>query len=465
MIKQFVLDTNVLLHDPTALFKFEDNHVIVPIVVIEELDHFKKNQDMRGQNARRASNAIDALKEKGSIHAGVPSPGGGTIRVAFNGNSALLPEALLGDKADNHILACALANMRKEKNLIRPEGEEPVPVILVSKDTNLRIKAEAMGLRAEDYENDRVPDVTSLYAECKTVDVDIATFETLTSAGSVPAAKGFETLFANDGFVVKCGASSVLAKHNAGTGTIVNLSQTGKGLSVHGITPKNKEQRFALDLLLDPRVTLVTLAGKAGTGKTLLAIAAGLQQVMEDNRYSRLVVSRPVFPMGKDIGFLPGTVEEKLNPWMQPIFDNIECLYGGNKPSKKGRGGNPERDGGKARNIKPTRAHEELIEFGFLEVEPLMYIRGRSMPNQFLVVDEAQNLTPHEVKTILTRAGENTKIVLTGDPFQIDNPFVDAASNGLSYVTNKFRGEPEAGHVTLIKGERSALAEKAANIL
>jgi PhoH-like ATPase len=217
---------------------------------------------------------------------------------------------------------------------------------------------------------------------------------------------------------------------------------------VWGIRPRNKEQHYALDLLLNDDIKLVTLVGKAGTGKTLLAIAAGLQKCVEETNYQKLLVSRPIFPLGRDIGYLPGDIEEKLNPWMQPIYDNVELLLGFSKAEKK-----------------EGRTYHELIDLGYIEIEPLTYIRGRSIPNQFMIVDEAQNLTPHEVKTIITRVGDNTKIVLTGDPYQIDNPYVDSANNGLTTVVERFKGEAIAGHVTLSKGERSPLAELAANIL
>jgi PhoH-like ATPase len=463
MIKIYVLDTNVLLHDPKAIFKFEDNHVVIPIVVVEELDNFKKSQDMLGQNARRVSNSIDALKTSGSLQDGVRLEGGGTLRVAFNGHASLIPPMLQGEKADTHILGCALANQKTETALAAKEKREAMPVVMVSKDTNLRIKAEALGIRAQDYENDRIPDVSSLYSEARSFEMPLEMFTAL--AGSeetdAEAVKEFG-LEVNECFVARCGTSSILARHSASSGMIVNLSKKGDK-EIHGILPKNKEQRFALEMLMDPGISLVTLAGMAGTGKTLLALAAGLNQVMEDGRYSRIMVSRPVFPMGKDLGFLPGDIAEKINPWMQPIFDNIACLYGAYKTGKRGKMKGDRIEG--ERMKAPVRPHEELMAYGILEVEPLTYIRGRSIPNQFIVVDEAQNLTPHEVKTILTRAGEGSKIVLTGDPFQIDNPFVDAASNGLSHVANRFRGQPEAGHVTLIRGERSRLAEKAAKLL
>jgi PhoH-like ATPase len=241
----------------------------------------------------------------------------------------------------------------------------------------------------------------------------------------------------------------VYGKFDHVTGSLRPLNFGGKDY-VWGIYPRNLEQSFALDLLLDDDIKMVTLVGTAGTGKTLLAIAAGLEKTTDEARYQKLLVSRPIFPLGRDVGFLPGTLEEKLNPWMQPIFDNLELLLGGH---------------GQGRGKRLSQSYHELISQGILEVEPLTYIRGRSIPNQYFIVDEAQNLTPHEIKTILTRAGDNTKVILTGDPYQIDNPYVDASSNGLTYVVERFRREAIGGHVTLVKGERSALATIAANLL
>ncbi|HYS42932.1 MAG TPA: PhoH family protein, partial [Geobacteraceae bacterium] len=240
---------------------------------------------------------------------------------------------------------------------------------------------------------------------------------------------------------------TAIGRFDAAQKKLVPIKKIAKD-GIWSIHPRNREQAFALDLLLDDSIKLVTLVGKAGTGKTLLAIAAGLHKTAEENVYNRLLVSRPVFPMGKDLGFLPGDIEEKLAPWMQPIFDNVELLLSGHEMEKR-----------------HTKGYKELMAMGIMEIEPLTYIRGRSIPNQYMIVDEAQNLTPHEIKTIVTRAGEGTKIVLTGDPYQIDNPYVDSSSNGLTYLVEKFKGETISGHVTMMKGERSDLAELAANLL
>jgi PhoH-like ATPase len=439
MIKNFVLDTNVLLHDPNALFKFQDNRVILPITVIEELDHFKKDLNMLGRNARTVSKFVDKLRQEGSLSEGVPLDHRGSLRVAFGGEGMpLLPEELKGKLEDNQILAVALSVRAREKD---------IPVVVISKDTNLRIKADALGLRAEDYESDRV-EIEELYRGFRDVEVEKGWIDAFYAAGESLPPPGAGELFPNEYLVLRDAAShaSALGRFDAGRKRIRPLPPFKE--DVWGVRPRNKEQHFALDVLLDDTVKLVTLAGKAGTGKTLLAIAAGLRKTSDEEVFQRLLVSRPVFPMGKDIGFLPGDVEEKLKPWMQPIFDNVEYLFGFNRRKRQG-----------------MRGYQELINLGILEIEPLTYIRGRSIPNQYIIIDEAQNLTPHEVKTILTRAGENSKVVLTGDPYQIDNPFVDSASNGLSCTVEKFKSEALAGHVMLVKGERSPLAELAANIL
>ena len=440
MIKNFVLDTNVLLHDPNAVFKFKDNRVIIPITVIEELDHFKKDLNMLVRNARTVSKFIDRLRESGNLAEGVPLEQGGVLRVAIGGEGvSLLPPELRGQLEDNQILGVALS--------VRGRDRE-TPVVVVTKDTNLRIKADALGITAEDYESDRV-DIEELYRGFREVTTGKEFIDGFYAAGDCLPPPEAGELHPNEYFVFRNAAtqSSALGRVDP-TGRKIRLLPPMKE-DVWGVRPRNKEQHFALDILLDDTVKLVTLAGKAGTGKTLLAIAAGLRKTSDEEVYQRMLVSRPVLPMGKDLGFLPGDVEEKLKPWMQPIFDNVEYLFGFNR--KKRQGG--------------VRGYQELMNLGILEIEPLTYIRGRSIPNQFIVVDEAQNLSPHEVKTILTRAGENSKVVLTGDPYQIDNPFVDSASNGLSYTVEKFKGEAIAGHVMLAKGERSPLAELAANIL
>jgi len=438
-MKTFVLDTNVLLYDPYALYRFQENTIVVPITVIEEIDKFKKDMNETGRNARQVSRLLDDLRSSGSLSKGVVLPSGGTLIVEIYEEKAVakLPPELRVDKGDNRILAVAMDIKGRE---------EKCPVILVSKDTNLRIKADAIGLCAEDYESDKV-DIEDLYSGMAEITVDAVTVDTFYGQGWLEPINGllpnqFVNLLDNAN-----PSHTAIGRYDAGKEKIVPLHKAGKD-GIWSIAPRNREQAYAFDILLDDSVKLVTLVGKAGTGKTLLAIAAGLHKVAEENVYNRLLVSRPVFPMGKDIGFLPGDIEEKLAPWMQPIFDNVELLLSGHEAEKR-----------------HSKGYKELVAMGIMEIEPLTYIRGRSIPNQFMIVDEAQNLTPHEIKTIITRAGEGTKIVLTGDPYQIDNPYVDASSNGLTYLVERLKNLKITGHVTMSKGERSELAELAANLL
>jgi PhoH-like ATPase len=438
-MKTFVLDTNVLLHDPFAIFKFEENSILIPITVIEEIDKFKKDMNETGRNARQISRFLDELRKKGSLASGVTLDGGGKLQVALMNGEVLrlIPRELSEQRSDNRILAVA-ADARSKS--------DKIPVILVTKDTNLRIKADALGLKAEDYESDKV-DIAELYTGFTQVKVSPDTVDRFYGQGWVEAR---ESYLPNQYLAMQDESNpshSALGKYVARENRLVPVTRIGKE-GVWSIHPRNREQSCAFDALLDDNIKIVTLVGKAGTGKTLLAIAAGLHKTAEENVYNRLLVSRPVFPMGKDLGFLPGDIEEKLAPWMQPIFDNVELLLSGHEAEKR-----------------HSRGYRELMAMGILEIEPLTYIRGRSIPNQYLIVDEAQNLTPHEIKTIVTRAGEGTKVVLTGDPYQIDNPYVDSSSNGLTYLVERFKGQELSAHITMMKGERSALAELAANLL
>ncbi|MGF1539443.1 MAG: PhoH family protein [Pleurocapsa sp.] len=441
MKKIFVIDTNVLLHDPKAIWQFEDNDVILPMAIIEELDRFKKQPEMTGRNAREVSRNLDQLRQKGHLTTGVDLDKGGILKVALCDRQTLqeLPPELNGDLADNSILAVALQCKRQCQ----------CPVIVISKDTNLRIKADALGLNAADYETDKV-DVEDLYTGSTEVMVNAAQIEKFFHEGEIILADNFlpnQDITLVDEANLSHTALGMVEGNSNRIVPLIHLPKQG----VSNIQPRNREQRFAFNLLLQDSIPLVTLVGKAGTGKTLLAIAAGLQKVAEEKIYTRLLISRPIVPMGRDIGYLPGDVKEKLTPWMQPLYDNFDLILGTQDNRHK-----PEHW---------RRGHEELIDLGLLQIEPLTYIRGRTIPQQFLIIDEAQNLTPHEVKTIITRVGEGTKIVLTGDPDQIDNPYVDAASNGLTYVVERFKYEPLAGHITLSKGERSGLAERAAALL
>ena len=440
--KNYVLDTNVLIHDPKAIFKFEDNDLVIPIYVIEEIDQFKREGTERGRNCRQFARTLDELREQsggGHLSEGVPlGEGMGTLRIAVPSTRGDLPVALDHGAQDHAILKVALDVRDRDRTR---------QTIFVTMDTNLRIRADALGLTAEDFDSERT-EISELYTGFAELNVPGALIDGFYKDGH--AEVSLEGLAPNQYVLLKDQANpshTAMGKSSPTKGGIIPLMRTLKE-GVWGIRPRNLEQSFALDLLLNDDIKLVTLVGKAGTGKTLLAIAAGLHKTMEEGTFQKLLVSRPIFPLGRDLGYLPGDVEEKLNPWMQPIFDNVEFLMNLSRAEKKA-----------------GRSYTELMDLGILEIEPLTYIRGRSIPNQFIIVDEAQNLTPHEVKTIITRAGDNTKIVLTGDPYQIDNPYVDSTNNGLVHVVNRFRPEKLAGHISMTKGERSELAERAANLL
>ncbi len=445
MKKNFVLDTNVVLHDPNALISFEDNTVIIPIYVIEEVDNFKKDLSDLGRNARQISRMLDEWRSRGTLIDGVPINGdensaGGMLKVAITTRELPSEFALSSNSADNRILATAIDVLDQEPD---------VPLVFITKDINLRIRGAALGLEVADYDVEQT-NISELYSGVFNLQIPSEDFQTLFDEGKapLPATDDEEPYPPNSFAVVTNGTSqaSALARLDPDDGTVRVLK--GRGPTVWGIRARNKEQQFAIELLLDDEVRLVTLVGQAGTGKTLLALAAGLHKVAEEKSYLKLLVSRPVFPLGKDIGFLPGAVEEKLRPWMQPVHDNLELLLGiAGAEGKRGR------------------SADEFFDLDLVHIEPLTYIRGRSIPRQFILVDEAQNLTPHEVKTIITRVGDDTKIVLTGDPYQIDNPYVDSTNNGLVHVVRRFQRESLAGHITLLKGERSRLAERAACLL
>ncbi len=440
MQKAFIIDTNVLLFDPQAIYKFGNNEVIIPIVVVEEIDRFKREMSENGRHARLFSRLIDQMRAGGKLSEGVKIQGGGVLTVELGGYAAL-PLELSMDKADNRILAIAMS-LKKDQ----PKR----PVIFVTKDTNLRIKADALGITAQDYEPSSVqPD--QLYAGTLILTVESQLVDEFYSQKRLTYKDSSQTFKPNQYVIIKDSTNpnhTAMGRYSRELDAIVPVFKPNEGL--WGIFPKNAEQAFAIDALMNDDIKLVSLVGKAGTGKTLLAIAAGLSKTVDEGIYHRLLVSRPVFPLGKDIGFLPGSIEEKLNPWMQPIYDNIDFLFG--TTGAKGRRG-------------AGKGCQELLNQGLLQIEPLTYIRGRSIPQQYLIVDEAQNLTPHEIKTIITRAGDNTKIVLTGDSFQIDNPYVDSANNGLVYLVERFKDEVISAHVTLSKGERSKLSELASNLL
>jgi PhoH-like ATPase len=433
--RKVVVDTNVILFDALAIRKFQNADIHIPISVIEEIDRFKRDLGENGRNARQFSRFIDTLRAKGPLSKGVQLDDSNTwvyinIDRPFDG----MPLELDQEKADNRILATAMALQK----------EHPAwTVELITKDINLRIKADVFGVVARDYEPEKV-DLDEMYEGHRTVDVEPDVINNFYKDRIIT--ENTFGLVANQYVVMRDisnpNHSAIGRMSEKDSGIVPLLSPTD---SIWGIHPRNVEQTFAIDCLLNDEILFVSLVGKAGTGKTLIALAAGLYKTLDEGRFQRLLVSRPIFPMGRDIGFLPGDVEQKLNPWMQPIFDNVEFLMGADK--------------------KAAGRAQELINQGMLNIEPLTYIRGRSIPNQYLIVDEAQNLTPHEIKTIVTRAGQGTKVVLTGDPQQIDNPYVDSATSGLTYSVERFKGHKIAAHVTLAKGERSELAELAANIL
>ncbi len=469
-VKQFVIDTNVLLHNPEALFVFEENEVIVPFAVLEELDRFKAAHDDLGRNARQAIRNLDKLRVAGRLTEGVqwgnvhPSAGPtGVVRIDIANPER--PDALRADTPDNRIISSAWQAHQRGG-----------PVVFVSKDINARIKADALGIRSEDFENQKV-DADRLYCGFVTLVVPGATIDELYQNRMLPleqlaeARIGNGAAHASDGdhvpetgpialetnqFVIlkaeEDPSHTGLARRLADTDHVIPVA--GPRKPVFGLMARNVQQTMALDLLLDDEIKLVTLLGSAGTGKTLLALAAGMNKVFQEERYDRLLCARPIMPLGRDIGYLPGSKDEKLEAWMQPIFDNLEYLLSTRGSHMQA----PE-------SHTPEQRVKKLIADGRLVLEPLTYIRGRSIPHQFMIVDEAQNLTPHEVKTIISRVGDGTRLILTGDIGQIDNPYLDSSSNGLSYAVEKMKGLGLAGHVTLARSERSELASIAAHRL
>jgi PhoH-like ATPase len=433
MRKTYILDTNVLLHDPDSLFAFEDNAIVLPLSVVEELDRIKRRSDEVGRNAREVSRKLDELRVRGRLAEGVGLANGGSVRIEINGNKPdNHPYGIDLNIIDNRILALAYA--------LQNNGQSPV--ILVTKDLNLRIKADVLGLAAEDFYSDKV-DYHQLYSGVTELYLSHEEIDRFYQEGSLEYAAG--GLHPHQFCLLKLGESSsksALARYF--NRRLHKLAPDGK--AVYGIKALNKEQKFALDLLLDEAIQVVTLVGKAGTGKTILALAAGLEKVLEGGgRYNRILITRPIVPLGNDIGYLPGDKEDKIRPWMQPIYDNLEYLCN--------------------EHIQPNGCIDYLIANGKIELEALTYIRGRSIPKQFIICDESQNLSPHVIKTILTRVGRGSKIIFTGDPEQIDHPYLDASSNGLSYLVEKIKEEEISGHITLIKGERSGIAELGARLL
>ena len=427
-MKTFVLDTNVFIHKPDCILSFRESEVVVPLWVLEELDTLKTFSDEKGRNARQAIRFLDEVGKHGDLNKGAKVGDGIILKVSLS-MDAKSPIDLNRDKVDNKILLTALS--------LKHEGRA---VFFVSKDINARVKATALGLKAVDYEKQKV-NIMELYPGWREVESSEENLDRLLRGEELV----WEQRLLPNEFIVAGHpkrSEKVIARNVDGR----LIALLGEMEAVSGIVPLNEKQRMAFDLLLDPAIRLVSLVGKAGTGKTLLAIAAGLSQVLELNAFKRVLVSRPVVPMGKDIGYLPGAKNEKLSHWMQPLFDNLEYILSVYKKQ----------------NIKSV---DSLLNNNLLELEALTYIRGRSLPDQFIIIDEAQNLSPHEIKTIVSRAGEGTKVVLTGDPYQIDSPYLDSSSNGLSYLVEVMKGYPIYGHITLEKSERSALAELAAEVL
>jgi PhoH-like ATPase len=439
--KSFVIDTNVLLHSPTCLQSFRDNQVVIPVDVIEELDKFKTRNDELGHNARSAIRVIDKARNRGSLGVGVPiNEEGGTLVIDLK-PVCLIEDGLRTDSPDNRIISVAYR--------LKREGRQ---VTLVSKDMAMRVKCDALGITAEDFTTDKVPHVDELHAGWRSIEVPSDQIQRLRERGGLEI--GIETpLVPNEAVLLRALENP---KHTS-LARAAELSEGGLKATlvpfrspndaILGVAPRNLEQRVALEMLLDRDVKLVTLVGKAGTGKTLLALVAGLMLTTRKHQYAKMLVARPIMPLGRDIGFLPGTADEKLTPWMKPIFDNIKFILREKQPGDA------------------DRKIQDLFKSGILEIEPLTYIRGRSIHSQFIIVDECQNLTPHQIKTIISRCGNDTKLVLTGDPYQIDNPYLDSRSNGLTYVAERFKGQQIAAHVLFRKSERSELAAIAVEIL
>jgi len=436
MKKIYVLDTSVCLTDADSLTLFENNDIIIPLKVLEEIDHHKKRQDGVGINARKAIRLLDTFRERGNLNKGVRIAKGKGVIYVKGHDSSHLPEAFDPSIPDNHIIGTALT----EKQL-QPRRK----VIIVSRDINMRVKCDAVGLLSEDYiEGQVVKNLSYIYTGAASHLVDDQIIDRFYANEDIFLEPEEIKLFSNQ-FIMLVSNSN---EKKTALARFINYERALKRVNeyksgIWEVYPRNKEQSYALNLLLDPNIKLVTLVGKAGSGKTLCAIAAALQQTVNgDQIYRRLIVSRPIQPMGKDIGYLPGTMEEKMSPWLAPIEDNLRFLMGHDKA-----------------------ALEMYVRDGTIEIEALTYIRGRSISNAFIIIDEAQNLTIHELKTIITRVGEGTKIVLTGDIEQIDNVYTDETSNGLTHAVEKFKAYELSGHVTLQKGERSKVATLAAKVL
>ena len=433
MKKTYILDTNVLIHDPLSFTKFDDNTVVIPISVLQELDTFKTAGDERGKSARVISRRLDAYRAKGKLNVGVKLESGGVLKIELDHQQVLPPEFKLNEM-DDRILNTAFW-FAKEKN----------NVVLVTKDINLRLKSDAVGIKAEDYEAGKVK-VDELYPGLSPREVSSAVIDkfykdkSIKNEGDELAPNEFVLLRAKED-----PKKTAMGRCDPSDPSLIRALNPEP--APWGIRPLNKEQRCAMELLLDDNVKLITLIGTAGTGKTLISLACGLQKAVDDNIYKRLIICRSVVPVGRDIGFLPGTKEEKLSTWMGAIYDNLEIIMD------------------KRHQEDSMQKFEYLLQNEKIEIASVSHIRGRSLPKQFMLVDDAQNLSPHEIKTILSRAGEGTKVVVTGDPYQIDNPYLDIASNGLTYIVDRMRGQKLYGHLTFTKTERSQLSSLVAELL
>lgn len=494
-VKTFVLDTNVLLHDPQSIYKFEENNLAIPVEVLEELDAIKGEQSTeRGRNARRVHRILqELLPDSRAMHEGVELPNGGTLSIIINpylvdpartSPAMVRLRGILPDlsKKDNRIIAAAL---------FVQEQYQP-PTILVTKDVNVQLKARAVGLESEDYLNDKVPEVDE-EASYREIPLSIYELQRFCSEGAfeIDAATA-KPLYLNEYVLLRSDEGKTMPARYYGEGLVRRLKLPDFVKAPGGIPvrARNLEQQFFMDALLDDSIHMLTCFGKAGTGKTLLSIGCALHQTHDDHsRYDGVSISRPVMALGKDIGFLPGTLEEKMKPWLQPYYDALEVLipskaskdpqFAAKKVSKKKHKHRDEQFVAQMTAPQPSHAshngghgnspiakpYERLLKSGLVEIEALAFIRGRSIARRFFILDEAQQLTPHEVKTVITRISEGSKIVLIGDPAQIDNPYVDARSNGLVYCHNRMKGQSIAAHVKLTKGERSRLAELAADLL
>jgi PhoH-like ATPase len=468
-IKNYVIDTNVLLHDPHSVYRFADNHVWIPIDVLSELDKFKNEQSERGANARTVHRFLSRCFNQNSrlVVRGARTPGGGTIRIAI---SELLTSAKLSreqrkfqqvfrdlENPDHRILALCL----------HVKSKCPERTILVTKDLNMQLKALAIGVEAQDYENDKV-EVTDVedYRQ-RIIEVDAHSLQRFASSRELTLQKKDAAgLFLNEYVFLSAGADKLIPTRHAGDGLLKRLTLPPTLINPRGvhIKPMNLAQQCFLDALLDPEIALVTCYGRAGTGKTLLAVAAGLH-LFWSQIFGGMTVSRPVVAMGETVGYLPGTLNEKMKPWLQSIYDAFELVLPTSISSETFRKQKKQSDPSQANGSFAMKPYELLIEQGIVEIEALCYIRGRSIPNRYFVLDEAQQLTPLEAKTVVTRMSKGSKLVMVGDPAQIDNPYVDSRSNGLVYTRNRLKGQAITAHVCLTKGERSPLAEAGATLM